>query len=253
MGAVYSAQNQVFGQMDYPFLTEIIERHGVKRILDVGTGDGSFLLGLAQRLPSLEYDGIDLNESLIVRANENNRNLGLSVNFRHANFKQGFTNERYDLLIARFAVEHIVNLEDIQSFMNESYEVLNIGSHILIIEYYVHALDIIDATWAKFRQTELVTYNEVKAHPRIALKLPKMLANSGFSRIRSSINHVSPGIVGKKEFFNLIMEYAKIYSLVDPVRWNEELLREIFAWCNSEEPDEEPVLFSSYTIGRKSF
>ena len=51
--SIYKAQVDAFGSLDYPFLTNIINQSNVSRILDIGTGEGSFLIGLANRTKTL--------------------------------------------------------------------------------------------------------------------------------------------------------------------------------------------------------
>jgi len=249
---VYKAQLDAFGVLDYPFLLDIINKNGLSKVLDVGTGEGSFLIGLAQRTTNVAFDAIDLNKNLVEIGKANNEILGLGINFQHANFGENYAESNYDLIMARFAVEHIVELSDINSFISTTYEKLGENGWLVIIEYYVHELDIDDSTWSKFRENELATYKSIKAHPRIALKLPESLRKAGYKNIRSSINHISPSTIGVEFFYNLVQEYTKIYSKITPDFWTNELTDEIFSWCNKNQPKGEPLLFTSYTVGQKT-
>lgn len=253
VSSVYKAQSDAFGLLDYPFLLDMIDRNGTKKVLDVGTGEGSFILELAQRAANVRFDAIDLNKDLVEIGKVNNEILGLDINFQHATFGENFTGSNYDLIIARFAVEHIVELSDIDSFIFTTYEKLKENGWLVIIEYYVHELDINDPTWSKFRTNELATYKSIKAHPRIALELPERLRKAGYDNIRSSINHISPSTIGAEFFFRLVQEYTKIYAQIAPGFWTNELIEEILSWCNKRHPKGEPLLFTSYTTGQKAF
>ena len=248
---IYKAQSDAFGILDYPFLIDIISRGNANKILDIGTGEGSFLIGLAQRTKNIEFDAIDLSEELVEIGRSSNRKLGLSINFRHASFGENYTGSDYDLIMARFAIEHIKELKDIDSFIAATYEKLRTNGWLVIIEYFVHVLDIDDATWEKFRKSEMATYESAKAHPRIALKLPEILMKAKYKNIKSTINHISPSTIGSESFFILIQEYTKLYSQIAPGFWTNELTDEITTWCNKKEPEGEPSLFTSYTIGQK--
>jgi hypothetical protein len=122
---------------------------------------------------------------------------------------------------------------------------------LVIIEYYVHVLDIVDTTWEKFRKSEISTYERARVHPRIALKLPESFMKAKYKNIKSTINHISPSTIGAENFYVLVQEYAKLYSQIAPAFWTSELIDEVVAWCNKKQPVEEPSLFTSYTIGQK--
>lgn len=248
---IYKAQVDAFGVLDFPFLLDVISKNNTRKILDIGTGEGSFLIELAQRTENITFDAIDLNENLVQIGQSNSRQLGLSINFQHANFGEDFAESNYDLVMARFAIEHIKELEDIDSFVLRTHEKLRNDGWLIIIEYYVHELDIVDPTWKNFRKSEMATYKSAKAHPRIALKLPESLNKAKYKNIKSTINHVSPSTIGSEMFFNLVEEYTKLYSQIAPELWTNELTNEITTWCSKKQPKGEPSLFTSHTIGQK--
>ena len=153
--------------------------------------------------------------------------------------------------MARFAVEHIKELKDIDLLMTTTYEKLNPNGWLVIIEYYIHELDIHDPTWKKFRKSEMATYESAEVHPRIALKLPERLMKAKYRNIRSTINHISPSTIGGEYFFNLVQEYTKLYSQIAPDYWTIEMTDEIISWCKKRKLKGEPSLFTSYTVGQK--
>jgi ubiquinone/menaquinone biosynthesis C-methylase UbiE len=247
----YKAQIDTFGPFDYPLLTAIIAKYNVRRILDVGTGEGSFLIGLAKRTKDVTFDAVDLNKSLIEIGKLNNKRSGLNINFQHANFGENFSGRNYDLIMARFAVEHIREVDDIDSFILKTYQRLNPGGWVVIIEYYLHDLEIEDPVWKAFRKSELATYKKANAHPRISLRLPESLKKTNFKNIKSTFNHISPATIKADCFFNLILEYTKLYSQICPEYWPKELIDKIVKWCDKKQPKGDPVLFVSHTIGQK--
>lgn len=131
--SVYKAQSEAFGLLDYSFLLDIINKNHSRKILDVGTGDGSFLLNLAEKAPHVKFDAIDLNKNLIETGIANCKKLGFNINFQHANFGENYTGSNYDLIMARFAIEHIEQLKDIHSFVATSHEKLNLNGWLVII------------------------------------------------------------------------------------------------------------------------
>ena len=61
----YKAQNNAFGPLNYLFLCNLITKHKVKNILDVGTGEGSFVSELAKRNKNVRFEAVDINPDLI--------------------------------------------------------------------------------------------------------------------------------------------------------------------------------------------
>lgn len=198
---VYRAQTNAFGPLDYPFLIDIARQTNATRILDIGTGEGTFLLGLAQRVQGAAFDAIDLNRRLVETAKSNCEKLGLHINFQHATFGDQYVKSDYDLIMARFAVEHIKELSDIDAFVATAYKKLRPNGWLVIIEYFVAELDIDDTVWKKFRESELATYASAGAHPRIGLRLPQSLLKAQYKNVRSTINHISPSTIGADAFY----------------------------------------------------
>ncbi|PLP59784.1 peptide chain release factor N(5)-glutamine methyltransferase [Mesorhizobium loti] len=64
-----------------PLLTEIGERKGACRILDLGTGTGAIALALLAALPQASAVGVDISEDALATAARNARDLGLSERF----------------------------------------------------------------------------------------------------------------------------------------------------------------------------
>jgi ubiquinone/menaquinone biosynthesis C-methylase UbiE len=247
----YKAQIGAFGPFDYPLLTAIIDKHKVRRLLDIGTGEGSFLIELAKRTKDVTFDAIDLNKNLIEIGKLKNKQLGLNINFQNANFGKNFPGSHYDLIMARFAVEHIREKRDVDSFVLKAYQKLNYGGWLVIIEYYLHDLEIEDPVWKAFRKSEVATYKKVNAHPRISLRLPESLKEANFKNIRSTFNHISPATINANCFFNLILEYTKLYAQICPEFWSKELTEKIVKWCDKKQARGDPVLFVSHTVGQK--
>ena len=248
---VYSAQNEAFGEIDYPFLVEFITQNNSQRILDIGTGEGSFLFGLASRVEHVKFEAVEYNEKLINKAKTKNEELGFNIDFHHANFGENFSGSNYDLIMARFAVEHISSLGDIDTLVANTFKALKPNGWLVIIEYYIHDLNIIDPVWKKFRNLELRTYKTAKIHNRVALQLPESFIKSNYKNITSTINHISPSTIDPERFYELVIAYTELYAQVAPKIWSNKTKEEILAWCEKKQPLEEPILFTSYTIGQK--
>lgn len=248
---IYKVQTDAFGVFDYPFLINTIKNHNITNFLDVGTGDGMFLIKLAQEVNNVIFHGIDINKYLIDKSKAINNRLGLNINFSQAHFGVDKLKSNYDLIMARFAIEHIKEEHDIDIFLTTAYEKLSSNGIFIIIEYYIHELDIEDSIWKEFRTREMVMYKNTFVHPRIALKLPSRLKAAKFRNIKSIINHVSPSTIGDKYFYSLVKEYTKLYKQISPEVWPDEISNKILLWCEKQQPIGEPIFFTSHTIAQK--
>lgn len=153
--------------------------------------------------------------------------------------------------MARFAIEHIREDNDINVFLHNVYKSLRPNGIFAIIEYYIHDLDITDNTWKTFRIKEIETYQSSQVHSRISLKLPEKLKAANFRNIKSTINHISPSTIGEERFYDLIKEYTKLYAQISPELWPQKMIDELLSWCDKHESSEEPIIFTSHTLAQK--
>lgn len=95
---VYKAQTEAFGVFDYPFLIDSIKSINTLNFLDIGTGDGTFLINLAQKVTNVFFHGIDLNEHLIEQANIHLENCSSNISFSLNHFGVDNTDSEYDFI-----------------------------------------------------------------------------------------------------------------------------------------------------------
>jgi tRNA G46 methylase TrmB len=50
---VYTTQTKTFPLLEYPLIIELIKTNKIKNVLDIGTGEGSFITGLAKCTPNV--------------------------------------------------------------------------------------------------------------------------------------------------------------------------------------------------------
>jgi len=248
---ILEAQNEVYGPHDYPFLTTLIKQNHVKRVLDIGTGEGSFILGLAQKTADVEYHAIDASEELIGYAKKNKKQSNnKQVSFSCSLFEESLPVSDFDMILARFSLEHA---SDIDNFIKAAFQKLEDRGHLAIIEYYIDDGNIDDPIWKEFRKRELAMYERINSHPRLGIILPKSLSRHGFKNIRSSFIQISPSISGAASFYYLVRTSGHVYAHVDPTIWTNEYLEELDKWCNEmlERNDVDPMFFLTHTVGQK--
>ncbi|MBU0505573.1 MAG: class I SAM-dependent methyltransferase [bacterium] len=244
----YKAQNKAFGPIDFPYIKELFAKHKIKNVLDVGTGEGSFILELANQTKGVKFDAVDINPDLIEIAKKRKGNI--NVTFENAHFNSAFSGNNYDLIMARFAVEHMSN---VSAFLKTVKKKLKSQGYIFIIEYYVDEMHATDSVWKEYRKKELAVYRHIKSHPRVSLKLPGSLKRAGFKNIESSFRHISPATVGATSFYNLVREYSKIYHHIAPSKWSKNYSDKIIKWAkiSKKRTNNDPTLIITHTIGQK--
>lgn len=245
-------QNRVYGPFDYPFLRGHLQATEARRVLDIGTADGSCLRGLACQLPRVHFHGIDANRALVQRgqrsvARAGTRNISLAEGF----FDRAFSPTRYDCIMARFALEHVADLDGCVAAIATR---LSTKGTMAIVEYCVDTMDIRDPMWRAFREREWRLYRNVRSHPRLALQLPALLRAAGFSDVRTSLHVVSPATVGQPRFAALVGVYARTYARIDRVLWSPAFVRRVQRWLQhgaQSASSHEASFLISHTTARK--
>jgi ubiquinone/menaquinone biosynthesis C-methylase UbiE len=244
----YTAQIRAFSGFEYGYIRDLIVRNGYTGVLDVGTGTGEYLKGLAALVPEVSFTAIDADATLIGVAGK--KNAVPNITFCNQMFDQDFPADEYDLILARFAVEH---MPDVPGFVAEAHKRLKPGGMLLITEYYIDDLHSENEVWRLFRQKEYEVYLKFGSHPRISTRLPAYMRDAGFGETDSLFRHISPSTVGREAFYNLIIAYANLYHNLEGEIFTEAIKNRIISYCGNAIGDlhAEDGLMVSYTFGRK--
>jgi SAM-dependent methyltransferase len=245
----YTAQIRAFSKFEYGYIRDLIIKHNIQNVLDIGTGTGEYLKGLAVLLPGIKFTAIDADPRLIEIAGSGNREPNIA--FRNQLFDQDFPGEEYDLILARFAVEH---MPDVPGFVSEAYKRLKNNGFLLITEYYIDDLHSENDVWRLFRQTEFEFYRKFGSHPRISTALPGYFNEASFTGIESFFRHINPSTAGRIPFYDLIISYANLYHNLDGEIFTDEIKTRVIEYCTKamNGAQEEDGLLVSYTLGQKA-
>ncbi|MBF0106465.1 MAG: methyltransferase domain-containing protein [Deltaproteobacteria bacterium] len=224
-------QNKAYGIFDVPFLVRLIEAHkNIKSALDIGTGDGSFALEIAQKLPAVNFLAVDVNANIISQANsmataQNIKNIAYAESF----FDRNFPLKTYDLIFTKFTLQHT---HDIQTFINEVHRRLNPGGLFAVIEEYWLDTMLEDKVWQGFRRFMLKTYKAFGSNPFVPRDLPSLLQKSGFANIQSSLSMNSPSTIGIDPFVDLLRIMPGHVKVLAPDKyvWEDSFLNEMEVW-----------------------
>ena len=131
MAAIFDAMYQTFIDYDeeYQFYDHLVKENNCKSILEVGSGTGN----LAKRFQQnhQEYIGLDYSQSMIVIAQERNKNC----TFIHGDMRQFELEKPVDsILITGRSTSYLTTNEDINSTFESIYKNLTEGG-ILIFDF----------------------------------------------------------------------------------------------------------------------
>jgi ubiquinone/menaquinone biosynthesis C-methylase UbiE len=245
----YNAQTRAFSPWEYHFIRDLLTKNDLKTVLDIGTGNGTFLHGLAKLTPGVVYEAIDADPSLILHAKRHHSLKNITYDARL--FDHSYPARRFDLISARFSVEH---MEDVSHFITETCRRLTRKGFLLVTEYYVDPMNSDNPLWRAFREREYEFYIRFGSHPRISLVLPELMKEAGYSQVESIYRHIAPSTVGVAPFYDLIVTYANLYHNIEPAIFDVEFRDKLVAYCRNAPSGGHGVedgLFVSHTLAGK--
>jgi 2-polyprenyl-3-methyl-5-hydroxy-6-metoxy-1,4-benzoquinol methylase len=246
---IYSYQHKLFSRFELPVLADIINKHNIKSVLDIGTGEGTFITDFASKNKNLKILAIDGDKKLISLAKSRNENKNLL--FESVLFNSKFSQKKFDLILARFSVEHMNNPT---SFIEEVKKRLNPDGHLIVTEYLIEWNDENTKNWKFFRKKELELYTKFGSHPRLPLILPQIFQKNSLQKIEAKINLISPSTSNVNDFNNLIVAYVLGYSKIAPDVFTPLIVKRFLKYLNEDKNQNysEDRLIISLTIGQNS-
>lgn len=109
------------------FFQTLFQEGNIKKVAEIGVGNGAFLSKLSSTFPTIHYEGYDTCEELI-RLVGNSQILNLNINIGSV---EQLKRNCYDLVILRLIVHQ---LQDRKTFFSSLSEKLKIGDKVIIIE-----------------------------------------------------------------------------------------------------------------------
>lgn len=228
----YRVQNDAYGVLDRPFLNTILTNHPeIKTVLDIGTGEGSFILPIAMKNPGVSFTCIDINEELIKRASISAKSKSVdNIDFRVATFDEEYTSDPYDLIFTRFALEHSPTPRD---FVNNAFKRLKPGGIFAIVDESWLDEEDADPMWKNFKKYMRRSYETFRCNPHVIRDVTGWLEQAGFSDIQLSNAIYSPSSVGSESFKALILSIpVLINKFLDVEVWPKDFLEDLELWID---------------------
>ncbi len=247
MKKVLMSQTESFGMLEMPIVTDLLKKGECRTVLDIGCGEGSFLLRLAKETKGLRYVGVDHSETIIKDASHKLQRQSLrNVEFKVAFFDQGFESTKYDAAMTRYTLQHSSEPE---AFVDAVYQRLQRKGTFIAMESLDAYTDCHerDPIWERFKASVATIHQKVGSNADIGKSLGKLLRNAGFQKIHVRVLLCSPSTVGWKRFQSVVQGSAELACAFFPELFDRQLLQDVEDWLGdrSRVEQKDPYLCSA--------
>jgi ubiquinone/menaquinone biosynthesis C-methylase UbiE len=250
---VLIAQTESLGTIEAPVVEDLLKNLKCRKVLDIGCGDGSFLLKIAKRLRGVQFLGIDHSQLAIDDALRSVRgHLKRRVQYRAAFFDAGFDRTKYDAIMTRYTLQHS---SDPNTFLKEAFARLKRKGVFVCLESLdaytdCHAQDPI---WDRFKSSVAQIHKRVGSNDNIGKSLGSMLNAAGFRDIQVRVVLCAPSTVGLEKFRSVVQASAELAVAFFPDLFEPKLLESLKEWLSDRERMEkqDPYICSAIANGRK--
>ena len=248
---ILKIQINTYGVLEIKKLANLIKKNEIKKVLDIGTGEGSFLINLAKDLKDIEFFGIDHNEKFLELAKKSSQKLGLkNIKFEKTFFDNKYSQEKFDLILTRFVLQHATSPKD---FCSEVYSSLNNNGFFVTIDEYLFDIGIEEPVWQKFMKCWIDVFNRAGCDHVISKKIVAWLSQIGFKNIKGEKSMHSPVTMGAENFKSLVITYAVTLNKIFPGIWEESFFPEFEDWLDeiNETKRVDPFIPITYITAQK--
>lgn len=241
-------QTESYGFLDEILLSELIRTLKIKKTIDVGTGEGSFLKKIAKSNPEVEFIGIESNQKLADEAT--NSHVSSLSNIRFINKEVGDEDLQIngDLIITRLVLQHSSNpLELLKKLI-----LLGCKNSILyLIEpvYDYYDCDPLPIIWREYRERLILSYKRLGSEPNLPKRLSGWLSSLGCTNIRTSVHFYSCSTIGKSKFSSVVRATAATLHSLHPDLWSDNYINKLDIWLEliGESDNVDPYISIAHT------
>jgi SAM-dependent methyltransferase len=250
---VLVAQTESLGVVETPIVEDLLKKHRSRTVLDIGCGEGSFLLQIAGRLKGAHFLGIDQSQLAVDDALRKLRGRSRrNVKFRTAFFDPGFDRTKYDAIMTRYTLQHCSKP---QAFVKAVFDRLNKKGIFLSLESLDAYTDCHeqDPVWERFRTSVAAIHKRVGSNDNIGKSLGLLLRDAGFRDIQVRVVLCSPSTVGVERFRAVVQESAELAVAFFPDLFDRKLLEDLKEWLGDRArlQAKDPYLCSAIANGTR--
>ena len=168
---VLVAQTESLGMVEMPIVEDLLKKHRRRTVLDIGCGEGSFLVQLARRFSGCHFLGIDHSQLAINDARRRFRRLPRrNVEVKTAFFDPGFDRKEYGAIMTRYTLQHS---SEPQAFVKAVFKRLKKKGIFLSLESIDAYTDCQeqDPVWERFRTSVAAIHKKVGSNDNMGIRL----------------------------------------------------------------------------------
>ncbi len=227
---VLVAQTASLGLVESPIVEDLLTKRRCRTVLDIGCGEGSFLLQMARKVHGAHFVGIDHSELAVRDALRNARRRSIrNVTFRTAFFDQHFERTKYDAIMTRYTLQHS---SEPKIFVKTVFDRLKKKGTFLAVESLDTYTDCHepDPVWERFRIAVAAIHKQTGSNDSIGKSLGLLLKTAGFRDIQVCVLLCSPSTIGVKRFEAVVQTSAELAFAFFPDLFDQQLLEDIKRW-----------------------
>lgn len=234
LSATLAAQTRASGSVEAPVVARILNERRCRDVLDIGTGEGSFLLEIARRAGKTRFLGIDHNRFAIEKAGARLRRRSLeNVRFQTAFFDRAFDPRRRDAIITRYTLQHCSEPGD---FLRAAFARLRRKGTLVAVESLEAYTDchVVDPVWEAYRAALLAVHARIGSDGNVGKALGSLLCRAGFRDVQVQLAICAPSTVGLERFRSLVLSTTALAHTLFPDLFDRTLARRLGRWLADE-------------------
>jgi SAM-dependent methyltransferase len=212
----------------------ILNERKCRDVLDLGTGEGSFLLEVARRSPRTRFLGIDHNRFAIQKAAARLRRRSLAnVRFKTAFFDPTFARKRRDAIFTRYTLQHC---SEPGEFLRAAFARLKRKGTFVAVESVEAYTDchVPDPVWKAYRAALLTVHAKIGSDGDIGKALGSLFCGAGFRDVQVGLVICSPSTVGLERFKSVVLATTALAHTLFPALFDRRLARRMDRWLEDD-------------------
>ena len=250
---VLVAQTESVGLIEAPIVEGLLREHRCRSVLDVGCGEGSFLLRLARQMKGVRFVGVDHSPLAVADALSQTKKWSLrNVTCRTGFFDARFERRKYDAVLTRYTLQHASDPSAFVAAVRERLRKRGVCISVESLDAYSSAHED-NPVWKRFRVSLAAIHRRGGSNEDIGKSLGWLFAAAGFRDIRVQVVLCSPSTVGWKRFRAVVQASAETAASLCPDVFDRTLLEDVKVWVDDQArlEGEDPYLCTAIASGTK--
>lgn len=232
--ATLEAQTRASGFAEIPTVVRLLSDRKCRHVLDIGTGEGSFLLEVARRAKGIRFLGIDHNRFAIETAVARARKRSLrNIRFETALFDPAFDRKKHDAVLTRYTLQHCSEPE---RFVGAAFKRLERKGTFIAVESVEDYVDcqVKDPVWEAYRTALLAIHAKIGSDANVGKALGSLFRRAGFRDVQVRLVVCAPSTVGFARFQAVVLASTALGHTLFPDLLDRRLVDRMRHWLEDE-------------------